>query len=224
MPHPWNKRDSAHGKLLVKSPSFCTPTKIQFKLQGGVSPTKDASASTYLGIVLVDEASGKVVKQQEQHRNTHTFKSYTWNLKNLNGKYHVELRDGKAGVWKDANGNNQRGWAHLELQGVIVNHSSCAGGGKCPGDFNGDNRVDAKDLLNLLGRFAAEKSHTYMGKHKGTKYSMPWLRSMCTGDLQGDGALDVLDLLKLLQARLYSVLPPLFPSDTPKTRTRIHLH
>jgi len=70
----------------------------------------------------------------------------------------------------------------------------------CPGDFNGDNRVDAKDLLSLLGRFAAEKSHTYMGKHKGTKYNkLQGKRTMCTGDLQGDGALDVLDLLKLLQ-------------------------
>ena len=60
--------------------------------------------------------------------------------------------------------------------------------------------MDAKDLLNLLGRFAAEKSHTYLGKHKGTNYNkLQGKRTMCTGDLQGDGALDVLDLLELLK-------------------------
>ena len=58
MPHPWGNRNKSHGKLLVTSPSFCKPTKIQFKLQGGVSPTKNAAASTYLGIVLVDEGAG----------------------------------------------------------------------------------------------------------------------------------------------------------------------
>ena len=119
MPHPWGNRNRTHGKLLVTSPSFCKPTQVQFKLQGGVSPTKNAAASTYLGIVLVDEAGGKVVKQQEQHANTHTFKAYTWNLNNLNGKYHIELRDGKA----------NSGWAHLELQSVIVASTSC--GGSC---------------------------------------------------------------------------------------------
>ena len=90
---------------------------------------------------------------------------------------------------------------HVVGQGIFV--SNCAGGGgspKCPGDFNGDKRVDAKDLLNLLGRFAAEKSHTYLGPHKGTNYNkLQGKRTMCTGDLQGDGALDVLDLLELLK-------------------------
>ena len=64
------------------------------------------------------EAGGKVVKQQEQHADSHTFKSYTWNLNNLNGKYHIELRDGKA----------NSGWAWLALQSVIVAHGSSCGG------------------------------------------------------------------------------------------------
>merc|ERR1712166_1735664 len=72
---------------------------------------------------------------------------------------------------------------HVVGQGIFV--SNCAGGGgakKCPGDFN------------------AEKSHTYLGPHKGTNYNkLQGKRTMCTGDLQGDGALDVLDLLELLK-------------------------
>merc|ERR1712166_841611 len=37
----------------------------------------------------------------------------------------------------------------------------------CIGDFNADKVVDAKDLLNLLCRFAAANSHTYSGKYSG---------------------------------------------------------
>ena len=49
-------------------------------MQGGVSQTTDTEASNYLGVVLVDEASGKVVIQQEQHANTHSFMAITWDV------------------------------------------------------------------------------------------------------------------------------------------------
>ena len=61
--------------------------------------------------------------------------------------------------------------------------------------------MDAKDLLSLLGRFAAENHYihgTLKGKHPVYK-KLAAKRSMCTGDLTGDGALDVLDLLELLR-------------------------
>ena len=72
----------------------------------------------------------------------------------------------------------------------------------CRADFNADKTVDAKDLLSLLGRFAAENQKiihgTLKGKHPVYK-KLTAKRSMCTGDLTGDGALDVLDLLELLK-------------------------
>merc|ERR1712166_1678312 len=39
----------------------------------------------------------------------------------------------------------------------------------CIGDFNADKVVDAKDLLNLLGRFAAANSHKYTGTDAGKR-------------------------------------------------------
>jgi len=115
-PYPWNRRDQKHGKIVVKSPSFCYPSKIVFKMQGGKSPTKNSGAGNYLGLVLVDVATGKVMNQQEQHANTHTFKTITWNLKtSRKAKYRLELRDGKSNT----------GWAHLELQDVRITHTPC---------------------------------------------------------------------------------------------------
>ena len=42
-PYPWNRRDQKHGKIVVKSPSFCYPSKIVFKMQ-----VCDACGSTRL--------------------------------------------------------------------------------------------------------------------------------------------------------------------------------
>ena len=91
-------------------------TRRASSLQGGKSPTKNSAADNYLGLVLVDVATGKVMNQQEQHANTHTFKTITWNLKtSRKAKYRLELRDGKSNT----------GWAHLELQDVRITHTPC---------------------------------------------------------------------------------------------------
>ena len=74
----------------------------------------------------------------------------------------------------------------------------------CLGDFNGDEAVDASDLLDILGRFAALGTYAHghtsgTGWHPQTpKYAKTSLE-MCTGDLTLDQKLDTRDLLKLLQ-------------------------
>ena len=83
----------------------------------------------------------------------------------------------------------------------------------CIGDFNADKVVDAKDLLNLLGRFAAANSHKYTGTDAGKRIKhkkFSGKRTMCTGDLTGDSSLDVMDLLEILK---------LFGTTTPKNKS-----
>jgi len=52
---------------------------------------------------------------------------------------------------------------------------------QCPGDLNGDNRVDLSDLAQLLGRYGVTSGMTYYD-----------------GDLDGDGDVDLNDLAALL--------------------------
>merc|ERR1711876_42726 len=62
LPFPFSDRDKEHKeRLTVTSPSFCQPSSISFKQQGGTSSTKNADAEEYLGVVLLRD--GVVVKQ-----------------------------------------------------------------------------------------------------------------------------------------------------------------
>jgi len=88
----------------------------------------------------------------------------------------------------------------MSIDTVLLSGTSKPAGKTCPGDFNGDKQIDAKDLLSLLGHFAASNRGVVSGTGKVTNQKKhSGKRTMCTGDLTGDKALDVLDLLKLLQ-------------------------
>ena len=65
IPEPWSLRNTEYSKEVVISPLLCDPLEITFKLQGGVSPVSSPANEDYMGIVLVKEKSGVVVRQME---------------------------------------------------------------------------------------------------------------------------------------------------------------
>merc|ERR1719195_2164619 len=100
-PHPFDDRDNVHSSpLRVTSPSFCRPSLVKFKLQGGTSPTDNSYLDAFTGVVVL--RNGAIEAQASMPKDEGEWASFTIPLESTEddeGVYTIQLRDGKTGIW-----------------------------------------------------------------------------------------------------------------------------
>jgi len=176
--------------------------RLQYKHSGGMNTKKKMTKQQFREMIKKEIA-------KQSHLDESDIKEIKL-IRNKDGSVKVEVHLYHTTKFEKI----EKASATLKKNGVkvLVNNNQQQGKSKqedltqnlCNGDFNGDEEVDASDLLDILGRFAALGTYKHghakgIGWHPQTpKYAKTTLE-MCTGDLTLDQKLDTRDLLKLLQ-------------------------
>ena len=121
MPSPYALRHTVHSPIVVRSPRFFNPTRIRFKIQGGIGVAVKPNETGFLGVALRRVSDNAYVKWFRRSENSKTFREVEWVLPaSTSGEFTLELID-SYGCGDE--------WGHVGLNDVEIFSDAMPTGG-----------------------------------------------------------------------------------------------